>query len=409
MSIFEELNKRNLIAQITHEGPIEQMLKEKKVTVYVGFDPTADSLHVGHLIALLGLKRFQQYGHRIIALVGGGTAMIGDPSGKTELRQMMTEEIINSNKEAIRKQIERFVNLDDPSKGIMVDNAEWIRGMNYIDFLREIGTHFTVNRMLAAECYKSRMEQGLTFIEFNYMLLQSYDFLMLNRRYDCTLQMGGDDQWSNILAGADLVRRLERKEVYGLTIPLLLTSDGKKMGKTEKGSVWLSPDRTSPYEFYQYWRNVEDVEVGKLLKTLTFFTAEKIEELSSLTGKDINIAKKELAYAITELVHGKEEAEKARSAAEALFEGGGESSSIPVTDISGDKIKEGIQVLDALLLCGLISSKGEGRRLIGQAGIHVNDNVVTDQTMMLNDKYVQDGKIKFRKGKKVYHFLRVIQ
>jgi tyrosyl-tRNA synthetase len=408
MNIFEELNKRNLIAQITHEGPIEQLLKEKKVTVYAGFDPTADSLHVGHLIPLLGLKRFQQYGHRIIALVGGGTAMIGDPSGKTEMRQMMTEERINANREALRKQICRFVNLDNPSEGIMVDNSEWIRDVNYIDFLREIGCHFTVNRMLGAECYKTRLEQGLTFIEFNYMLLQSYDFLLLNRKYDCTLQIGGDDQWSNILSGADLVRRVERKEVYGLTIPLLLTSDGRKMGKTEKGSVWLSPEKTTPHEFYQYWRNVEDVEVGKLLKILTFFSMEKIEKLSGLTGKDINTAKKELAYSITEIVHGKEEADKARSAAEALFEGGSESNSIPVTDISNDKIEEGIQILDALLLCGLISSKGEGRRLIGQSGIHINDQVVTDQTMLLNNSSIQDGKIKFRKGKKVYHFLRVI-
>ena len=408
MSIFEELNKRNLIAQITHEGPIGQMLKEKKVSVYVGFDPTADSLHMGHLIPLLCLKRFQEYGHRIIALVGGGTAMIGDPSGKTEMRQMITEESINSNKEAIRKQISRFVNLDDPDRGIMVDNSVWIRDVNYIDFLREIGVHFTVNRMLTAECYKSRMEQGLTFIEFNYMLLQSYDFLILNRKYNCTLQVGGDDQWSNILSGADLVRRVERKEVYGITIPLLLTSDGKKMGKTEKGSVWLSPEKTTPYEFYQYWRNVEDSEVGKLLKMVTFLPMETVEELSRLTGKDVNKAKKELAYSITEIVHGKEEADKARSAAEALFEGGGESSSIPVTDISCDKINEGIQVLDALLLCGLISSKGEGRRLIGQSGIHVNDQVVTDQTMLLNNSLVHDGKIKFRKGKKVYHFLRVI-
>ncbi|HPZ07198.1 MAG TPA: tyrosine--tRNA ligase [Candidatus Eremiobacteraeota bacterium] len=408
MSIFEELNKRNLIAQITHEGPIEALLKDKKVTVYLGIDPTADSLHLGHLIALLTLKRFQQWGHRIIALVGGGTAMIGDPSGKTELRQIMTEEIITSNKEAIRKQISRFVNIDDHDKGIMVDNSDWIRDLNYVTFLREIGIHFTVNRMLAAECYKTRMEQGLTFIEFNYMLLQSYDFLLLNRKYNCTLQIGGDDQWSNILAGADLVRRIEKKEVYGLTIPLLLTSDGKKMGKTEKGSVWLSRERTTPYEFYQYWRNVEDLQVIKLLKMLTFIPLEKIEEFSHFEGKDLNIVKKELAFSLTETVHGKEEADKAMKASEALFEGGRKSESIPVTEISRDSFEKGIRILDALSICGLIGSKGEGRRLIQQAGIQVNDNTITDNSLLLDNSFLEEGKIKFRKGKKVYHFLKVI-
>ena len=337
MSIYNELNERNLIAQITHEGPIEKMLKEKKVTVYAGFDPTADSLHVGHLIPLLGLKRFQDYGHRIIALVGGGTAMIGDPSGKTEMRQIMTREKIKENKKEIRKQISRFVNLDNPEMGMMVDNADWIEDLNYVNFLREIGPHFTVNRMLAAECYKSRLEQGLSFIEFNYMLLQSYDFLILNRKYGCTLQIGGDDQWSNILAGADLVRRIERKEIYGITIPLLLTSEGKKMGKTEKGSVWLSPEKTTPYDFYQYWRNIEDDDVSMCLKMLTFMPSEKIAELSKLEGKEINEAKKELAYSLTALVHGENEAEAAKKAAQALFEGGKEGGSIPETEVAPEK------------------------------------------------------------------------
>ena len=407
MSIYEELNKRNLIAQITHEGPIEKLLKEKKVTVYAGFDPTADSLHVGHLIPLLGLKRFQSYGHRVIALVGGGTAMIGDPSGKTEMRQIMTEEIIERNKKALRKQISRFVNLDNEDLGIMVDNADWIKELNYVRFLREIGPHFTVNRMLAAECYKSRMEQGLSFIEFNYMLLQSYDFLILNRKYKCGLQIGGDDQWSNILAGADLVRRLEKKEVYGLTIPLLLTSEGKKMGKTEKGSVWLSPEKTTPYDFYQYWRNIEDGDVNRCLNMLTFLSPEKVEELSKLEGKELNKAKKELAYAITSMVHGEEEANKAKTAAEALFEGGGEGGSIPVTNISEEDIEKGINILDALTLCSLIQSKGEGRRLISQSGIKINDITVADPSLILTKNDINDGKIRIKKGKKVFHFIKI--
>jgi len=407
MSIYEELNKRKLIAQITHEGPIEKLLNEEKVTVYVGFDPTSDSLHVGHLIPLLGLKRFQDYGHRVIALVGGGTAMIGDPSGKTEMRQILTEEKINANKKELRKQISRFVNLDDPEKGLMADNWDWIKELNYVNFLREIGPHFTVNRMLAAECYKSRLEEGLSFIEFNYMLLQAYDFLLLNRKYGCNFQIGGDDQWSNILAGADLVRRIERKEVYGITIPLLLTSEGKKMGKTEKGSVWLSPDKTTPYDFYQYWRNIEDKDVGMCLNMLTFLPAERVKELSELEGKDINKAKIELAHHLTSMVHGKEEADAAKKAAQALFEGGQEGGSIPETEISSGELDKGLGILDALFLCKLVESKGEGRRLIKQSGIKVNDKTVTDHLNNLNKDCIIDGKIKLSKGKKVHHFLKV--
>lgn len=408
MSIYDELKERNLIAQITHEGPVEKLLKDEKVTVYAGFDPTADSLHVGHLIPLLGLKRFQSYGHRIIALVGGGTAMIGDPSGKTEMRQMMTEEIIENNKKALKKQISRFVDLDDPEKGIMVDNADWIREVNYVNFLREIGPHFTVNRMLAAECYKARLEQGLSFIEFNYMLLQSYDFLILNRKYKCNFQIGGDDQWSNILAGADLVRRIERKEIYGITIPLLLTSEGKKMGKTEKGSVWLSPDKTTPYDFYQYWRNIQDSDLEMCLNMLTFMPVERVRKLSSLEGKEINEAKKELAYDITALVHGEEEAEKARKAAQALFEGGKEGGSIPETEVTRAKLGEGLSLLDAFVSCGIVESKGEGKRLIKQSGLRVNDKVISDPFLNLTEEHIEDEKIKLSKGKKIHHFLKII-
>lgn len=399
MSVYDVLEERGLIAQVTHEKEVRELLEKEKVTFYIGFDPTADSLHVGHFLQLMVMAHMQRAGHRPIALIGGGTGMVGDPSGRTDMRSMMTPETISYHCECFKKQISRLVDFSD-GKALMVNNADWLMNLNYIEFLRDIGVHFSVNRMLTAECFKSRLERGLSFLEFNYMLMQSYDFLKLYQNYGCRLELGGDDQWSNILGGLELVRRVEGQEVYGMTFTLLTTSEGKKMGKTQGGAVWLDPKKTSPYDFYQYWRNVGDQDVIKCLKLLTFLPMEQINELAKLQGQEINEAKKILAYEVTSLVHGKEEAEKAQAAAQALFEAGGPSADVPTKTIPGGF--ETITALDLISNTGIVPSRGEGRRLITQGGLTVNDQKVTsiDQTFSQDD-FGTEG-LMVKKGKKSY-------
>lgn len=399
MSVYDVLEERGLIAQVTHEKEVRELLEKEKVTFYIGFDPTADSLHVGHFLQLMVMAHMQRAGHRPIALIGGGTGMVGDPSGRTDMRSMMTPETISYHCECFKKQISRLVDFSD-GKALMVNNADWLMNLNYIEFLRDIGVHFSVNRMLTAECFKSRLERGLSFLEFNYMLMQSYDFLKLYQNYGCRLELGGDDQWSNILGGLELVRRVEGQEVYGMTFTLLTTSEGKKMGKTQGGAVWLDPKKTSPYDFYQYWRNVGDQDVIKCLKLLTFLPMEQINELAKLQGQEINEAKKILAYEVTSLVHGKEEAEKAQAAAQALFEAGGPSADMPTKTIPGGF--DTITALDLIANTGIVPSRGEGRRLITQGGLTVNDQKVTsiDQTFSQDD-FGTEG-LMVKKGKKSY-------
>ncbi len=397
-NVYDVLLERGFVKQVTHEG-LKEMLGRESVTFYIGFDPTADSLHVGHYVQLMAMAHMQRFGHRPIALIGGGTTMVGDPSGRADLRRMLTKEDISANAEKFKKQISRFLDFGE-GKAMMVNNADWLLGLNYVDFLRDVGVHFSVNKMLTAECYKTRMEKGLTFLEFNYMLMQSYDFLVLSRDYGCKLQLGGDDQWSNILSGADLIRRKERKEAYGMTFALLLTSDGRKMGKTAKGAVWLDASKTSPYEFYQYWRNVADGDVENCLKLLTFMPVDDIRELCKYSDERINDAKIALAYAVTSQVHGKEEADKAKAAAEALFSGGAEGGSIPETAIGN--ISD-MLLIDLLLECRLAPSKSEARRLISQGGISVNGEKVTDEFMPVTAGLFAGGEMMIKKGKKVYH------
>lgn len=406
-NIFDILKERGFIQQITHEEELRELLGKESVTFYIGFDATADSLHVGHFLQMIVMAHMQRAGHKPIALLGGGTTMVGDPSGRTDMRKMLTPEEIQRNADRFKIQFEKFLDFSD-DKAIMENNANWLLDLNYVDFLREIGVHFSVNRMLTAECYKSRLEKGLTFIEFNYMLMQSYDFLELYRRHGCKLQLGGDDQWSNIISGVDLVRRVENADVFGMTFTLLTTSDGKKMGKTQAGAVWLDPDKTSPYDFYQYWRNVDDADVEKCLALLTFLPMEEVRRLGSLPGNEINEAKKTLAFEVTKLVHGEEEAKKACDAAEALFGGGGNLDMVPTTEIDKEQLKDGMNVIDILVLTGLVPSKGEGRRLINQGGLLVNDEKVDsiELTVTLDD--FKDGALMMKKGKKTYHRL-VIQ
>lgn len=377
MGVYEELVARGLIAQVTDEKEIRELVNSGKAVFYIGFDPTADSLHVGHFMALCLMKRLQMAGNKPIALIGGGTAMVGDPSGRTDMRQMMTPETIQHNVDCFKKQMSRFIDFSD-DKALMVNNADWLMDLNYVDVLRDVGAHFSVNRMLTAECYKQRMEKGLSFLEFNYMIMQSYDFYALYKKYGCNMQFGGDDQWSNMLGGTELIRRKLGKNAYAMTINLLLNSEGKKMGKTQSGAVWLSAEKTSPYDFYQYWRNVDDSDVIKCLKMLTFLSLEEIAEFEKLEGAEINKAKEVLAFELTKLVHGEEEATKAQNTARTVFAGGGKDANMPSTDLTKDELGEGIQILDLLVKCGLISSKGEGRRLITQNGISVNDAKVTD-------------------------------
>jgi tyrosyl-tRNA synthetase len=401
-NVYDLLKERGYIAQVTDEQAIQKLLSEPGVSFYIGFDPTADSLHVGHFVALMVMSHMQKAGHRPIALLGGGTAMIGDPSGKSDMRRMMTKEKIDHNADCFRRQMSVLVDFSE-KKALMVNNGDWLLSLNYVDFLREIGAHFSVNRMLAAECFKQRLEKGLSFLEFNYMLMQGYDFLHLYRTHKCIMQLGGDDQWSNILGGVDLVRKKEGKEVYGLTFRLLETSEGKKMGKTEKGAVWLDPKKTKPFDFYQYWRNVHDPDVVPCMKLLTFIPIEEIRQYEHLKDVQINEAKKRLAYEITMIVHGKKEADLCSRQAVELFEKNGRSDTMATTILSNEEKADGIGLLDLLMRCGLISSKGEGRRLIIQNGITINDRVVTDPAKTFTIDDLLDGEAIIRKGKKSYH------
>ena len=400
MTVFEELKRRDLIAQSTNEEGVKKALENEKVTFYIGFDATADSLHVGHLLQILIIKRLQMAGHRPIVLLGTGTTMVGDPSGKTDMRRMLDVEQINYNAECFRKQMERFIDFS-PERCIVARNGDWLLNLNYIELLREVGVHFSVNRMLSAECYKSRMEKGLTFLEFNYMIMQSYDFLHLYRTYNNTLELGGDDQWSNIIGGVELVRRVEEKEVYGMTFNLLTNSEGQKMGKTEKGAVWLSREKMPPYEFFQYWRNVGDKDVIKCLKMLTFLPIEEIEAMESWEGTQLNKAKEILAYELTKTVHGEEDAEQALSAAKSLFESGVDSEHMPSSRVSLTDGK--INIIELLKATGLAPSNGEARRLIQQGGVFVDDVKVADISLDLTQKDFEKGYAVIRKGKKVYH------
>ena len=407
MGVYEELVARGLIAQVTDEKEIRELVNSGKAVFYIGFDPTADSLHVGHFMALCLMKRLQMAGNKPIALIGGGTAMVGDPSGRTDMRQMMTPETIQHNVDCFKKQMSRFIDFSD-DKALMVNNADWLMDLNYVDVLRDVGAHFSVNRMLTAECYKQRMEKGLSFLEFNYMIMQSYDFYALYKKYGCNMQFGGDDQWSNMLGGTELIRRKLGKDAYAMTINLLLNSEGKKMGKTQSGAVWLSAEKTSPYDFYQYWRNVDDSDVIKCLKMLTFLSLEEIAELEKLEGAEINKAKEILAFELTKLVHGEEEATKAQNTARTVFAGGGKDANMPSTDLTKEELGEGIQILDLLVKCELISSKGEGRRLIKQNGISVNDAKVTDIFLEIKEDDFTDNELVIKKGKKVYHKINLV-
>ena len=407
MGVYEELVARGLIAQVTDEEEIRELVNSGKAVFYIGFDPTADSLHVGHFMALCLMKRLQMAGNKPIALIGGGTAMVGDPSGRTDMRQMMTPETIQHNVDCFKKQMSRFIDFSD-DKALMVNNADWLMDLNYVDVLRDVGAHFSVNRMLTAECYKQRMEKGLSFLEFNYMIMQSYDFYALYKKYGCNMQFGGDDQWSNMLGGTELIRRKLGKDAYAMTINLLLNSEGKKMGKTQSGAVWLSAEKTSPYDFYQYWRNVDDSDVIKCLKMLTFLSLEEIAELEKLEGAEINKAKEVLAFELTKLVHGEEEATKAQNTARTVFAGGGKDANMPSTDLTKEELGEGIQILDLLVKCELISSKGEGRRLITQNGISVNDAKVTDIFLEIKEDDFTDNELVIKKGKKVYHKINLV-
>ena len=403
MGVYEELQERGLIAQTTNEEEIRKLVNNGEAVFYIGFDPTADSLHVGHFMALCLMKRLQMAGNKPIALIGGGTAMIGDPSGKTDMRKMMTKETIEHNCECFKKQMSRFIEFGE-DKAIMVNNADWLLDLNYVELLREVGAHFSVNRMLAAECYKQRMERGLSFLEFNYMIMQSYDFYTLLKKYGCNLQFGGDDQWSNMLGGTELIRRKLGKDSHAMTIKLLLNSEGKKMGKTEKGAVWLDPEKTSPYDFYQYWRNVDDGDVIKCLKMLTFLPLEQIYELEKLEGSQLNKAKEILAYEVTKLIHGQEEADKAQAAAKSIFGAGG-SENMPETKLEDSDFTDGeITVLDAMVKAKLAASKSEARRLVVQGGVSVDDLKVTDPTQTISKATLEEnGFVVIKKGKKAFN------
>ena len=401
MHILDVLKERGFIAQVTFEDELYEQLKEP-TTLYVGFDPTADSLHIGHYIPIMAMAHMQRAGHRPIALMGGGTGMIGDPSGKSDMRKMLTTEDIDHNVACIKKQMSRFLDLGEGG-AIIANNADWLRDLNYIEFLREIGKYFSVNQMLTAECYKQRLERGLTFLEFNYMLMQGYDFLELFRRYGCRLEMGGDDQWSNMLAGADLIRRKEQERAFALTFKLLLTHEGKKMGKTEKGALWLDPEKTTPYEFYQYWRNVDDADVEKCLGLLTFLPMDEVRRLGALEGSEINEAKKVLAFEVTKLVHGEEEASKAASAASALFGGGAMAGSVPTTEITAEQLAADARLTSLLTMVGIAKSNSAARKLVEQNAVSINDEKVTDVNYALRAEDIPADGLMIRSGKKTYH------
>jgi tyrosyl-tRNA synthetase len=402
MGIYEELQARGLIAQVTNEDEIREMVNNGKATFYIGFDPTADSLHVGHFMALCLMKRLQMAGNRPVVLVGGGTGMIGDPSGRSDMRQMLTVETIQHNCDCFKKQMERFIDFG-PGKAIMVNNADWLLKLNYVELLRDVGACFSVNNMLRAECYKQRMERGLSFLEFNYMIMQSYDFYYLFQHYGCNMQFGGDDQWSNMLGGTELIRRKLGKDAHAMTITLLMNSEGKKMGKTASGAVWLDPEKTTPYEFYQYWRNVGDADVLKCIRMLTFLPLEQIDEMDKWEGSQLNRAKEILAYELTALVHGEEEAKKAEAASKALFAGGSDDEHMPTTELAESQLTDGkINVIDLMLACELIASRGEGRRLIQQGGVAADDVKVDSIDAAFTAEQLRNG-LKLRKGKKIFH------
>ncbi|TQI65744.1 tyrosine--tRNA ligase [Clostridium sp. KNHs216] len=408
MGVFEELKARGLIAQMTDEEKIQDLLNNHKTTFYIGFDPTADSLHVGHFVQIMVMAHMQRAGHTPIALFGGGTGMVGDPSGKSDMRKMLTKEEIDHNIACFQKQMSRLVDFSE-GKAIMANNGDWLLNLNYIEFLRDVGVHFSVNRMLAAECYKQRLEKGLSFFELNYMIMQSYDFLELNHRYNCQLELGGDDQWSNIIGGVELLRRKEGKEAYGMTFTLLTTSEGKKMGKTEKGAVWLDPEKTTPFDFYQYWRNIGDADVIKCLKILTFLPLSEINELAKLEGGELNKAKEVLAFEVTKLIHGEQEALKAQEGARALFGSGEDTDNMPSTDITAADFADGeIGVLDLLVLTKLAPSKGEGRRLIDQGGISVDNEKILSSAEKLSLNHFEKKYVVIKKGKKVFHKVNLV-
>lgn len=407
-NVYDVLMERGFIEQTTHEEEIKEMLGKERVTFYIGFDPTADSLTVGHFLTVMAMSHMQKAGHRPIALVGGGTGMVGDPTDRTDMRRLMTDEEVEHNVNCFKKQLSKFISFENDN-AIIVNNGDWLKKLNYIDFIRDIGVHFSVNKMLTADCFKTRMEKGLSFFEFNYMLMQSYDFLELNRSYDCKLQLGGNDQWSNILGGVDLIRRVDKKPAYGLTFKLLTTSTGQKMGKTQKGAIWLDPAKTSPYEFYQYWRNVDDADVFKFLSLLTFLPMDEVRDLTSVEGSELNKAKEVLGFELTKIVHGEEEATKAQEAARALFGGKGAAGSAPTTELSKDCFEgEGLSAIELLERTKLIPSRGEGRRLIQQGGVKINDVKIAsiDYKVTLND-FDENNEILVQKGKKVFHRVKI--
>jgi len=407
MGVYTELERRGLIAQVTHPEKVKDLLENDKISFYIGFDPTADSLHVGHFLQMVIMAHMQRAGHRPIALMGGGTAMIGDPSGRTDMRKMLTKEDIDHNVSCFKKQFQGLIDFSE-GKALMVNNGDWLLNLNYVEFLRDIGVHFSVNNMLRAECFKKRLEKGLSFLEFNYMLMQGYDFYKLHKDYGCKIELGGDDQWSNILAGMELVRRKDAEEVYGMTFALLTTSAGVKMGKTQGGAVWLDPNKTSPFDFYQYWRNVDDADVYRCLKMLTFIPVEDIEAMEDTFKKsgnaaDVNEAKTTLAYELTKMVHGAEEADKAKEAAQALFANGGNTADMPSTEMPKADFESGMAILDVMLAAGLIPSKGEGRRLVQQGGVSVNNEKITDPFANITLDKFENDEIIIKKGKKTYH------
>ncbi len=401
-SVFDVLKERGFVEQMTHEQEIKELLQKEKISFYIGFDPTADSLTVGHFMTVMAMSHMQRAGHRPVVLIGGGTTMVGDPTGKTDMRRMMTIEEIQSNANCFKKQLSKFIDFSD-NKAVMVNNADWLLELNYVSFLREIGVHFSVNRMLTAEAFKTRMERGLSFLEFNYMLMQSYDFLELYRRYGCKMQLGGNDQWSNIISGVDLIRRVESASTYGLTFTLLTTSEGKKMGKTEKGAIWLDPEKTSPYEFYQYWRNVDDKDVIRFLSLLTYLPMSEINEMKNLKDNEINKAKDILAFEITKIVHGEEEAIKSQQAAKALFSGGVDFASVPSSEIEMAQLNDGINIISLLMNASLVPSRGEGKRLIEQGGVKVNNIKIDSFEHIVTTNDFLEGYALIQKGKKIFH------
>lgn len=406
-NVFDILTERGYIKQTTHESEIKELLAKEKISFYIGFDPTADSLHIGHFIAMMFMSHMQKSGHRPIALVGGATALVGDPSGRTDMRKMLTRDDIKHNVSCIKGQLEKLIDFSD-DKALLVDNADWLCDLNYIDFLRDIGSHFSVNRMLGAECFKQRLEQGLSFLEFNYMIMQGYDFHVLNQEYNCKMQLGGDDQWSNMIAGMDLVRKKSSEQVYAMTCTLLTNSEGQKMGKTAKGALWLDPKKTTPYEFYQYWRNVNDGDVNKCLRLLTFIPMDEVNRLSSLPGAEINHAKEVMAFEITKLIHGEEEATKAQDAARALFEGGADFTDVPSTEFPASKFEESIGLLAFLTELKLTKSNGDARKLVEQNGISLNGETIIDVKKSITLDDFENSELMIKKGKKVYHLVKLV-